>query len=76
LPSSWARFGSFQTPESSSWRSTSARRVCFASKSKIPPQFRESPRQVGELAREGVDAFGFHGSSVARKPRVYRRLGR
>ena len=61
-PRSWARFGSLQTSgifERSA--STSLRRFCLASKSKIPPQFRRSRVEVGERRGDAVDAFGFHG---------------
>jgi hypothetical protein len=35
----------------------------LASKSKIPPQFGLALGDVGELAGDAVDAFGFHGGS-------------
>jgi hypothetical protein len=60
-PSSWARFGSFQMPGSANSFSTSARRFCLPSRSKIPPQLLRPLLQVGERGGELVEAFGFHG---------------
>ena len=61
LPSSCARCGSSQIFGSSSSRLTSASRFAFTSKSKIPPQIGGALPQVGELAGDLVELFGFHG---------------
>src|SRR5438034_48044 len=45
---------------SSSSRFSAARRLCFASKSKIPPQLGRPGQQVGERGGNLVYAFGFH----------------
>jgi hypothetical protein len=59
-PSSCARFGSFQTPESSSARLTSISRCSFVSTSKIPPQRGLAGGEVGDRGGDLVQAFGFH----------------
>src|SRR5438552_455635 len=41
-------------------QSSAARRLCFASKSKIPPQLGRPGQQVGERGGNLVYAFGFH----------------
>jgi len=61
LPSSWARFWSFQTAGSASDCSTSFRRFCLPSRSKIPPQLGGPGGQVLEQGVDLIDAFGFHG---------------
>src|SRR5206468_8443963 len=60
LPRSWARFGSLQTLGSVSSVSTSARRFCLPSKSKIPPQLGRPRSEVREHRGDLIDAFGFH----------------
>ena len=61
LPSSCARFWSFQTAGSASDCSTSLRRFCLPSRSKIPPQLGGPGGQVLEQGVDLIDAFGFHG---------------
>jgi hypothetical protein len=39
---------------------SAARRACFDSNSKIPPQLRRPRLQVGEPGGDLVDALGFH----------------
>jgi hypothetical protein len=60
LPSSWARFWSFQTAGSASACSTSLRRFCLPSRSKIPPQLGGPRDEVLEQSVDLVEAFGFH----------------
>src|SRR5205085_4150653 len=64
LPSSWARFGSPQTPGSSRARATALSRCALASKSKIPPQIGSALLQSGKGTGDLVDAFGFHGPAA------------
>jgi hypothetical protein len=71
LPSSWARFESDQTFGSSRALVTVARRVCFASKSKIPPQLALARGEIREGVREGIQALGVHAFSLDRKREVY-----
>jgi hypothetical protein len=52
---------SFQTFGSSRIRLTSASRVFFASKSKIPPQFGGARLEILQAPLDAVDAFRFHG---------------
>jgi hypothetical protein len=73
-PSSWARAASFQTPGSSRILLTSARRVFFASKSKIPPEFGRAAGQVREGVFDGVELVGFHcGRRLSSNRELYRR---
>jgi len=67
LPRSWARFGSLQTLGSVSSVSTSARRFCLPSKSKIPPQLGRPRSEVGERRGDLIDAFGFHMGLTAKR---------
>jgi hypothetical protein len=60
LPSSCARFWSLQTLGSASACSTSLRRRCLPSRSKIPPQLGGPGGQVLEQGVDLVEAFGFH----------------
>src|SRR5438034_48046 len=60
LPSACARCGLSHSFGSSSSRFSAARRLCFASKSKIPPQLGRPGQQVGERGGNLVYAFGFH----------------
>src|SRR5206468_1898189 len=60
LPRSCARLGSLQTLGSVRSVSTSVRRFCLPSKSKIPPQLRRPLIQVRERRRDLIDSFGFH----------------
>jgi hypothetical protein len=60
LPSSCARFWSFQTAGSASACSTALRRFCLPSRSKIPPQLGGPGGEVLELSVDLVEAFGFH----------------
>jgi hypothetical protein len=60
LPRSCAFLGSFQIVGSSISSFTCSSFSDFLSKSKIPPKFGFTRRQVGEQGGEGVDAFGFH----------------
>ena len=60
LPSACARCGLSHSFGSSSSRFSAARRLCFASKSKIPPQLGRPGQQVGERGGDLVYAFGFH----------------
>src|SRR5690349_21113941 len=59
-PRSCARLESDQTSGFSSSLATSARRACFPSKSKIPPQLGRSLVESGERGGQLIDAFGFH----------------
>src|SRR5690606_6453754 len=60
LPRSWARWRSDQIAGSSISAPTSARRLRFVSKSKIPPQLGRATREGLNVRSDGVDALGFH----------------
>ena len=64
LPSSCARFGSVQTPGSSSAFATAASRSALTSKSKIPPQIGSALLQPREGIGDLVDLFRFHVRSI------------
>ncbi len=65
-PSSCARRWSLQMPGSANSFSTSARRFCLLSRSKIPPQLVRPFLQVGERRGDLVEAFGFHERAILR----------
>jgi hypothetical protein len=66
-PSSCARLGSLQTFGSARSASSSVRRFCLVSKSKIPPQLFRPGIQIGERRGELVDAFGFHEGCASKR---------
>jgi hypothetical protein len=69
LPSSCARFWSFQSLGSSNSRFSACRRFSLASKSKIPPQLGRLRLQSGERRGDLIHFFRFHGgANYTRRP--------